>query len=260
MATPTNLSEFSALLEIIARLRAPDGCPWDREQTHQSLAPNLIEECYEVLETLDSRDTSKLCQELGDVLMQVVLHSQIAAESGEFTINDVIKSISAKLIHRHPHVFGETRMKNSQEVVHNWEVLKRQERPAGTALLSGVPKNMPALAYAQAIQLRAANVGFDWPDIEGVIDKVAEEVNELKEAPSTSEKENEFGDLLFTLVNVARRMHIDPETALRHANGRFYERFSRMEEICRGRGLSLDRMSLSEKDALWEEAKRQLQK
>jgi tetrapyrrole methylase family protein/MazG family protein len=251
-----DLSQFATLVEIIARLRAPDGCPWDRQQTHASLRENLLAECYEVLEALDEEDSGKLCDELGDLLMQIVLHAQISAEDGEFELGDVVRGINSKLIHRHPHVFGSEKVKDAEEVAHNWESLKQEERGAGTSMLESVPRQMPALGYSQEIQRRVAWVGFDWEDVDGVIDKLSEEVREYQQAGSQEERAQEFGDLLFTLVNVARRQGIDPEAALREANRRFYRRFTYMEELCRQRGLSFGEMSFDEQNALWEEAKR----
>jgi tetrapyrrole methylase family protein / MazG family protein len=247
--------QFRELVNIIARLRAPDGCPWDRQQTHASLRENLLEETYEVLEALDGADPAKLRGELGDLLMQIVLHSQIAAEAGQFQIADVIGDINAKLVRRHPHIFGQTRAKDAEEVAHNWEVLKQEERPPGTSILESVPPDMPALAYSHAVQRRVAHVGFDWKDIEGVIEKLVEEIGELKEARTGEEKAAEFGDLLFTLVNVARRLGIDSEAALRGANARFFRRFACMEKLARERGLKFGELSFDEQNALWEEAK-----
>jgi tetrapyrrole methylase family protein/MazG family protein len=259
LSLSNNLSQFAALVDIIARLRAPDGCPWDKKQTHSSLRENLLEECYEVLEALDEGDSKKLCAELGDLLMQIVLHSQIATEAREFELGDVISSINTKLIHRHPHIFGSLKVKDSEEVAHNWEVLKQEERGAGTSILDGVPKEMPALGYSQEIQHRVAQVGFDWEDIDGVIDKLVEEVGEFKQAGSQEEKEREFGDLLFTLANIARRLGVDLEATLRQANRRFYRRFTYMEEVCRQRGLKFSEMSFDEQNALWEEAKKNIE-
>jgi len=256
LSSPQNLNRFATLVDIIAKLRAPDGCPWDRKQTHASLRENLLEECYEVLEALDSGDLGKLCDELGDLLMQVVLHAQIATEAGEFKLEDVVSNISAKLIHRHPHVFGSLKVKDAEEVAHNWEVLKQKERPPDTSVLASVPKQMPALSYSQEIQRRVAQVGFDWENIDGVIDKLVEEVREFKQADSQEEREREFGDLLFTLVNIARRLGVDSEAALRQANQRFYRRFAYMEEVCRQRGLNLGELSFDEQNALWDEAKK----
>jgi len=259
LSLPQKLNQFATLVDIIAKLRAPDGCPWDREQTHASLRKNLLEECYEVLEALDSGDSRKLCDELGDLLMQVVLHAQIATEAGEFKLADVVTNISAKLIHRHPHVFGSLKVKDAEEVVLNWEVLKQGERPPDTSILASVPKQMPALGYSQEIQRRVARVGFDWEDIDGVIDKLVEEVREFKQADTQQEREQEFGDLLFTLVNIARRLGVDLEAALRQANQRFYRRFSYLEEVCRQRGVSLSELSFDEQNALWEEAKNKVE-
>lgn len=253
--TTEDLSSFSTLLQIIARLRSKDGCPWDKEQTHASLKPNLLEECYEALEALDEGKAPKLSEELGDLLMQIVLHSQIARESGEFTIADVVRSINTKLIHRHPHIFGNLKAKDAQEVAARWEVLKQEERPKDESILASLPHQMPALAYSQSIQRRVAGIGFDWKEIEGVIEKLAEEVSELQSATSQEEKEAEFGDLLFTLANIARRQAIDLESALRQANQRFYRRFSYMEEVCRQKGIDLGKLSFEEQNALWEEAK-----
>ena len=258
MSLPENFSQFDTLVDIIARLRGPDGCPWDREQTHTSLREALLEECYEVLEALDEEDAKKLGEELGDLLMQVVLHAQIAAEAREFELGDVIRSISAKLVQRHPHVFGSLKVKDADEVLMNWEALKKKERGSDTSMLANVPKQLPALSYSQDVQSRVARVGFDWADIEGVIDKLVEEVREFKQADSQEKRAREFGDLLFTLVNFARRMGIDAESALRETNKRFYRRFSYMEEICRQRGVNFGDLSFEEQNALWEEAKRKV--
>ena len=258
MSLPEDLSIFDALVEIITRLRAPDGCPWDREQTHTTLRGNLLSECYEVLEALDEGNPDKLCEELGDLLLQIALHAQIAKDNGEFEIGDVVEGIATKIVRRHPHIFGTTRVKDAEEVMHNWEELKREEREEGVSMLEGVPKNMPALGYAYEISRRAVRVGFEWKNIEGVIDKLIEEVREIKEASSREEKAQEFGDLLFTMVNFARWQGIDSEAALREASRKFYRRFAYMEELCRQRGLSFDKLSFDEQNALWEEAKKHI--
>jgi tetrapyrrole methylase family protein/MazG family protein len=249
---------FAKLRQIIAKLRGPDGCPWDRKQTHASLKPYLLEECYEVLQALDEGAPQKLCEELGDLLLQIMLHAQIAAEAGQFSIDDVIQGISNKLIHRHPHVFGGQKVQDAGEVELNWEALKQEERKEGESLLAGVPEQMPALAYSQSIQRRVAGVGFDWEKVEEIIDKLAEEVAEIKRAPDQQERAQEFGDLLFTLANVARRLDIDLEMALRSANQRFCRRFAYMEEACRNQGVSFGSLPLDEQNVLWEEAKRVL--
>ena len=258
MSSVENLGQFNTLVDIIARLRAPDGCPWDRKQTHSSLRENLLEECYEVLEALDVRDSGELCGELGDLLMQIVLHAQIATEAGEFELADVISGINTKLIHRHPHIFGSVKVKDAEEVALNWEVLKQEEREVGTSLLDSVPRQMPALGYSQEIQRRVAQVGFDWEDVDGVIDKLAEEVGEFKRAGSQEQRAQEFGDVLFTLANIARRMGIDLEAALREANRRFCRRFTCMEELCRQRGLDFAKLSFADQNTLWEEAKKKV--
>jgi len=250
------LNRFETLVEIIARLRAPDGCPWDRKQTHASLRKNLLEECYEVLEALDEGDADKLYPELGDLLLQIVLHAQIATEAGEFELGDVITSINTKLIHRHPHIFGSSQVKDAEEVAHNWQALKQEERGTDGSMLASVSGQMPALGYSESVQHRVAQVGFDWADIDGVIDKLAEEVRELKQAGTEEQQASEFGDLLFTLVNVARRLGVDSESALREANQRFYRRFTYMEAVCRQRGVNIADLSFDEQNALWEEAKK----
>lgn len=253
---PDNLAEFDGLVAIIARLRGPGGCPWDREQTHSSLKGNLTEEAYEVLEAIDKGDMQDLCEELGDLLLQVVLHAQIASDDGDFEIGDVIRSISKKLIRRHPHVFGDAEATDAKQVIAHWETLKREEGKG--SLLSGLPRDMPSLSYAQAAQRRVARVGFDWKEVKDVVHKLAEEVAEFEAAEVHQRKVEEFGDILFTLANVARRLGIDLEAALRGANQRFYERFCYMEEMCKERGISLAQLSLEEMDALWEEAKRKV--
>ena len=258
MSLPEDPSRFSTLVAIIARLRAPDGCPWDRQQTHASLRGCLLEECYEVLEALGGGDPGRLLVELGDLLMQVVLQAQIAAEAGEFELGDVISGISTKLIQRHPHVFGSLKVKDAGEVLANWEAIKQQERPESASMLDGVPREMPALGYSQQVQDRVVRVGFDWEDDAGVIDKLAEEVGEFKRAESGQQKAREFGDLLFTLANIARRQGIDSEAALREANRRFYQRFAHMEGLCRQRGLDLGKLSFDEQSALWQEAKEEV--
>ncbi len=218
-----------------------------------------MEEAYEVLQSLEEGNSEKLCEELGDLLLQIGLHAQIASEAGEFDISDVLRRINEKLIRRHPHVFGSLKVSNAEEVALNWEELKQREGRRERSILSDLPRNIPALACSQLIQQRAARVGFDWKEIDGVLDKVGEELKELKQAKDHQQRVREFGDLLFALANVARWLGIDLEGALRMANERFRKRFSYMEEICRRRGISLQSLSLEELDALWEEAKRSLE-
>ncbi len=253
-----NLGSFDKLVQIIALLRSPQGCPWDREQTHTSLKGNMVEECYEALEAIDSGEPKKLSEELGDVLLQIVLHSQIAADNREFQISDVIAGINQKLIRRHPHVFGETKVSGAEEVSVRWEQLKSKERSGRGSVLDGLPRSMPSLSYSESMQRRAARVGFDWEKTEDILDKVAEEATELKEAPDHQRQVAEFGDLLFALVNLARRVEIEPEAALRQANERFGRRFRFMEEECKRRGIQLNSLPLNEMNELWEKAKREL--
>jgi tetrapyrrole methylase family protein / MazG family protein len=253
------LGKFETFRKIIKKLRGPDGCPWDKKQTHVSLKPYLVEECYEVLETLEDQDMPGLSEELGDLWLQIMLHSQIAEEAGEFTLEDVLRKINSKLVHRHPHVFGSRKVKDADEVSVNWQELKEEEKEGNHSLLSGVPRNMPALAYSQSIQRRAASVGFDWDKVEDIIDKLVEEVSELKDAKSHEEKEREFGDILLALVNAGRRMDIDVESSLRQANGRFTRRFNYIEEACRKKRMDLKTLSLADMDQLWDEAKQALE-
>ena len=253
---------FSTFQETIAHLRAPDGCPWDREQTHQTLRPFLLEETYEVLEALDANDPPALAEELGDLLLQIALHTQIAIDSGEFKMSDVIEHINRKLVRRHPHVFGDVVVKGVHEVTANWEAIKKAEKSAKgqagetVSALDGVPAALPALAQALAVSKRAVRVGFEWPDIEGVLDKIIEEAREIVEATGAAHLESEIGDLLFSVVNLARWRNIDPESALRATNARFKQRFKMMEALAAAQGKTLAGMSIEEMDELWEEVKK----
>lgn len=254
-----NLADFPGLRYVVARLRGPGGCPWDREQSHDTLKPYLIEEAYETLDALDARDPSKLTEELGDLLLQVVLHAQLSEEEGDFAIEDVLRGITTKLIRRHPHVFGDVAVRDSADVLRNWQQIKKAEKseegqPA--SLLGDIPHHLPALAYALSVQKRAARAGFDWPEVAGVEDKVAEELRELRLAEGQPARLHELGDLLFALVNLARWLKLDAEEALRLANQRFQRRFHYMESLCRERGLDFGHLSAAEQDELWEEAKR----
>jgi tetrapyrrole methylase family protein/MazG family protein len=251
-----------ALQNTVARLRAPDGCPWDREQTHHSLRSNLLEEAYEVLASLDAQDEDKLCEELGDLLMQIAMHVQIATEEGSFRFADVIGGIDAKLKRRHPHVFGDLAVESTADVLRNWEAIKAAERTrshqGGEELsrLDGVPAILPSLARAQALGDRAARAGFDWPNLHGVLDKVGEELGEVKDALDREAQAKELGDLLFSLVNFARWLEVDAESALRGACDRFVRRYTWMEQHARRQGLDLSSLPLEEQDALWDQAKR----
>lgn len=251
-------TSFEAFQEIIAHLRAPEGCPWDRKQTHESLRPYLIEESFEVLEAIDEEDWDALAGELGDVLLQVVLHTQIATEYGEFYMSDVIEHVNRKMIRRHPHVWGEVEVNgNPDTVFNNWEEIKKAEHAekgdVRESLLDGVPKAAPSLMVAHNYTHKAAKVGFDWPDISGVEDKVREELNEIIEETDTDKKIHEIGDLLFALVNYLRWLGVDdPETLMREHNAKFYRRFRYIEENAQK---PLGEMTLAEMDALWDESK-----
>ena len=253
-------TSFEAFQEIVAALRAPDGCPWDREQTHESLRSHLLEEAYETLAALDSGDPLKMAEEFGDLLLQIVLNAQIGSEDGEFSMADVLKGIHDKIIRRHPHVFGDVEVDGVSGVLQNWEKLKAAERETNDAKekgpLDGVPLALPALIQAQEYQDRAARVGFDWPEIEGVLDKVVEEVQEVREATNEAELAAELGDLFFTLVNLARWKKVDAETALRATNQRFRQRFAYVEAGAKKQGKKLSEMSIDDMEALWQEAKK----
>jgi tetrapyrrole methylase family protein/MazG family protein len=259
MTLPEDLSKFDALREIIARLRAPDGCPWDRKQTHASLRESFLQECYEVLESLDEGNALKLREEMGDLLLHIVLQAQIAEEAGEFKIEDVIKEINEKLIYRHPHVFSAAKVKDAEEVLHNWQELKQTEKAKkgkSDSLLASVPKSLPALNYSQEIQHRAAQVGFDWENDQGVVEKLVEEIGEFQRAANKKEKIEEIGDILFTMANIAGRQGIELETALRQANQKFVKRFNYMEAACKKRGIKIGYLSFNEQNTLWDEAKK----
>ncbi len=254
-------SSFESFQEIVARLRAPGGCPWDREQTHLSLRQHLLSETYEVLAALDAQSVPALREELGDLLLQIVLHAQIAFETGEFRMGDVIREINRKLVRRHPHVFGEIDAHDANAVLVNWEKIKEAERKekgktTQNGLLDGVSRALPALAQAQEYQDRAARVGFDWKEIQGVIDKFNEEIGEVQSAANPAEREKELGDLLFAAVNLIRWYDVDAESALRNSNIRFYNRFNHVLKRVKEEGLSIKDLSLQEMDVFWDEAKR----
>jgi MazG family protein len=261
---------FEKLAAVQARLRAPDGCPWDREQTHATLRTYLIEEAYEVLEALESGDDDKFSEEMGDLLLQIVFHSRIAEEEGRFTVSDVIREVHDKMVRRHPHVFGEKRAKDAAEVLKNWEQLKKEERKAASreksqadaqpaSLLDGVSKALPAALEGFQLTRRAARIGFDWQNVGGVFAKIDEEASELRQALSVRDakrEEEEMGDLLFAAVNLARYLHIDPEIALKKANAKFSSRFRRMEQLAAEAGKPLADVPREDMERFWEIAKR----
>jgi len=253
---------FEQFQEIVAHLRAPDGCPWDKEQTHLTLRKHLIEESYETLDALDAGNPEKMREEFGDLLLQIVLNAQIASECGEFTMTEVIKGIHDKIVRRHPHVFGDVVVNGVGNVLQNWEKIKAAEREsrgdAEKGLLNGLPGALPALSQAQEFQDRAARVGFDWPEIEGVLDKISEEIDEVRHASDQDELTAELGDLFFALVNLARWKKIDAESALRRTNRKFKGRFAYIEQGSRQMGRTIEDLSLDEMEALWQEAKRKV--
>ena len=253
-------TSFESFAEIIAHLRAPDGCPWDREQTHETLRKHLLEESYEAISAIDSGDFADMREEFGDLLLQIVLQSQIANEEGQFNVNQVVHGIHSKIVRRHPHVFGELELEGVDGVLTNWEKLKEAERKNNgqheKGLLDGVPLALPALSQAQEYQDRAARVGFDWPEIEGVLDKVREEIEEIKNAETDFELASEIGDLFFALVNVTRWKKIDSESALRGTNNKFKKRFGFVEQGAKKQGRNLSELSLDEMESLWQEAKK----
>jgi tetrapyrrole methylase family protein/MazG family protein len=262
---------FAKLVAVMARLRAPGGCPWDREQTHATLRTYLIEEAYEVLDALDSADDVKFAEELGDLLLQVLFHAQIASEAGRFAISDVIREIYEKMIRRHPHVFGEKRAKDAAEVLRNWEIIKQEERrnksgqPTAEAeaasILDGVPRTLPALLEGLQLTRKASRIGFDWQNVDGIFDKLGEEASELRHAldknESASRIESEVGDILFVAANLARFLNVDPEIAMKKASSKFSRRFHEMEGLARRQGTTLAEIPRPEMESLWERSKLQ---
>ncbi len=248
--------DFRRLVDIVARLRSPGGCPWDRKQTHESLARHMVEEAHEAVDAIGHRDWDHLCEELGDLLLQVVLHARLGEEEGTFDIHDVLRLIIEKLVRRHPHVFGEAEARTPEEVISRWERIKAEER-GEPSLLDGISEGLPALLHAYKLQSRAARVGFDWEAPEEVLPKLREELREVEEASRRGgeDLEEELGDLLFTVVNVCRHFRVDPEIALRRSARKFAARFRSMEEECRRKGRAMEEMSLEELDSLWEDTK-----
>jgi MazG family protein len=259
--THSELEPMAQLRAVMHELRAPGGCPWDAEQTHESLIPHLLEEAYEVAEAARSGDMDHFCEELGDLLLQPVFHAEIASERGDFTFDDIARSISEKLVRRHPHVFGEATAATSEAVLTQWEQIKREEKGAKkTAYLDGISHGLPALMRAQKLQRKAGKVGFDWPEVAPVLDKIREETVEIEEAIAVGDPKDiaeEVGDLLFAVVNLARKLGVDAETALVSANHKFERRFGRVESTLADRGRALTDCTLEEMDAVWDEVKSQ---
>ena len=252
------MKNLEKLIKIVARLRSKDGCPWDMEQTHQSLRVNMLEEAYEAVDAIEANDREELKEELGDVLLQVVLHSQIASEEGTFDIDGVAESISDKIIRRHPHVFGETKVNGTADVIANWDKIKKEEKPERKSALSGVAKSQPALLSAAELSKKAVKVGFEWPDIKSLWECIESELHEFKNAVNSSDKDNmedELGDILFSIVNLARWYNINPELALLRANKKFTQRFKLMEEMAEK---ELGEYPVEELEELWQCAKKRL--
>jgi len=261
-----NLASPHGMAAISARLRAPDGCPWDRKQTHRTLRPFALEEAYELVDAIEHGSPSDLAEELGDLFLQVILHAQLAAEAGIFDLTDVYRTLGAKIVRRHPHVFADVEVADAAEVLRNWEAIKADERTdggAGPSPFAGIARALPALPASREIQERAASMGWDWPSIDGVWEKVAEELGELHDAADAADagdagrdaRLHEFGDVLFALVNVSRWLKLDPEEALRAANRRWIERYQRVEALAEARGEDLATLPPEAKDALWNEVK-----
>lgn len=256
-------TKFKKLVDIVAQLRAPNGCPWDREQTPKSAVPYLLEEAFETAEAIDSGDSKMLCEELGDLLLQVVFQTQMVADtSGDFSIGDVADGINDKLIRRHPHIFGDTKVADSKEVLSNWEKIKKLEKPERESMLDGIPKGLPSLLCALRLGQKASRIGFDWENINGALAKIGEEVEEFVAEYSQSNNkdalDHEFGDILFSLTQLARWTDIDPDGALRRANDRFTKRFKFMEEMATKQNQKLSDLNSQELDNLWIAAKKQL--
>ena len=249
---------FQNLCDIVARLRAPGGCPWDREQTNESLLPAVIEEAYELVEAVRAKDDAHFREELGDLLLLVVMHAEIAREAGRFDIDDVLGDVSQKLVRRHPHVFGTSDARDSGAVLKQWEAIKRTEKKADSHYLASLPKALPGLVRAQKAQSKAARVNFDWTDMRDVVAKVEEELGETKEAIASKDRariDDEIGDMIFAMVNLARKCKIDAESALQRATDKFVARFNRLEDELRMRGKQLGDVELPEMDAIWDQIK-----
>lgn len=252
--------DINDLLHIMKCLRAPGGCPWDAEQTHESIKKNLIEETYEVIEAINKKDRELLLEELGDLLMQVVFHAEIENEIDSFNFDDVCNGVCQKLVERHPHVFGSVNVESVDDVLSNWDAIKRKSKgqTKGSVPMLSIPRELPALMRADKVQQKAKKLGFDWPSIDGALDKVAEETVELCDAISSGDKENtsmELGDLLFSIVNVSRFLDIDCEEALTSSTDKFIARFQKLEELAKDRNIDLETASLAEMDKLWDEIK-----
>ena len=255
------MSSFEELIDIVKALRSPNGCPWDKEQTLKTLTPYILEEAYELVDAIENGSMNDVKEELGDALLHVVMLSNIAEEEKSFTVYDVADHVGKKMIHRHPHVFGDTKVSSVDDVWKNWEALKKLEKAPTLSAMDTIPKHFPALLQAHKIQKRASRLGFDWPDQTGALDKLQEEIQEFVNVPKTDKVslEDEAGDLLFTLVNILRKESINPEEALRKANQKFIARFNGMEKIATQNNVVFEALSLEEKETLWQQAKKELE-
>jgi MazG family protein len=252
------VSSFEDLIQTVKALRAPDGCPWDKEQTFKTLTPYILEEAYELVDAIENGTIDDMKEELGDALLHVVMLSNMAEEGGHFSVYDVADYENKKMIHRHPHVFGDTKVDSVDDVWKNWEALKKEEKEDSDSIMDTIPKTLPALLQASKLQKRASRVGFDWPDMTGPFDKIREEIQELETAHTNNDRKNleeEAGDVLFAIVNVLRKLKINPEEALRHTNEKFKSRFKHMESSCKDANTELNTLSLDEQEALWVQAK-----
>lgn len=252
------MSSFEDLIQTVKALRAPDGCPWDKEQTFKTLTPYILEEAYELVDAIENGTMDDIKEELGDALLHVVMLSNMAEETHHFSVYDVADYENKKMIHRHPHVFGDTQVESVDDVWKNWEALKKEEKSDSESIMDTIPKNLPALLQASKLQKRASRVGFDWPDMTGPFEKIREEIGELESAYEKQDRENleeEAGDVLFAIVNVLRKLKINPEEALRHTNQKFISRFKHMETSCAESNTELNELSLDEQEALWKNAK-----
>ena len=254
------MSSFEDLIKTVKALRAPDGCPWDKEQTFKTLTPYILEEAYELVDAIENGTMNDIKEELGDALLHVVMLSNIAEEENHFSVYDVADYENKKMIHRHPHVFGDTKVESVDDVWKNWESLKKEEKADSASIMATIPKNLPALLQASKLQKRASRVGFDWPDMVGPFDKIKEEVAELEDAHKKQDRQNleeEAGDVLFAIVNVLHKLKINPEEALRHTNQKFISRFKHMEKECSESKTDISTRSLDQQEELWQNAKQQ---
>ena len=253
-------STFDGLLKLVDRLRSPNGCPWDRQQTRETFHNHFLEEAYELIDALDSGDSESICEESGDVLLHIAFQIQLARESGSFSGKQVLENVISKLINRHPHVFQNVNLKDEAHLLRNWDEIKKREKPNRnySSILDGMPKAMPSLSLSQKIQTRVSRANFDWENLDGVLNKIGEEINEFRQSKTDSQKEHELGDILFSIVNFCRWNDVDAESALRKSNNRFTKRFKFIEKTCLDSGKVVNDLSVKQQNELWEKAKREI--